>query len=70
MYCRRFFFAPQHLVRVGGRGRGRVRVRARVRVRVRVRQAVSSSVAATCAADHPTVEEEGDVRVPGVGLDG
>ena len=30
----------------------------------------SSEVGATCTADHPAVEEEGDVRLPGVGLDG
>ena len=30
----------------------------------------SSEVGATCTADHPAVEEEGDVRLPGVRLDG
>ena len=29
----------------------------------------SSEVGATCAADHAAVEEEGDVRLPGVRLD-
>ena len=49
-------------------GLGEVRVG--VMVRDRVASCDLSEVGATCPADHPAVEEEGDVRLPGVGLDG
>ena len=49
-------------------GLGEVRVG--VMVRDRVASCDLSEVGATGAADHPAVEEEGDVRLPGVGLDG